>query len=170
MKIRLGIPVLIFLFAAGPLYPGGLRQKDVEKLQEKEAHKSLIRKDLLASLDKDLIPPKRNIFTRRRSGAIPGAVSSPEGFQAFQPPRQNESAERQDTAGEKTRLNVKYIGYVQSGNRVVALIILEGEIFAVETGDVLERGVTIGSITPTEIEVIDKGSEPIRVNLEGEKP
>ena len=65
---------------------------------------------------------------------------------------------------------MKYIGYVKSGNRVVALVIFEGDTYAVESGDVLEMGLTIGDITPDELEIIDRGSEPVRINLEGEKP
>jgi hypothetical protein len=53
---------------------------------------------------------------------------------------------------------------------VVALIILEGNTYAVESGDVLEMGVSIGEITPDYMEINDRGSEPIRINLEGEKP
>jgi Tfp pilus assembly protein PilP len=71
---------------------------------------------------------------------------------------------------ESLRMNVQYIGYVQSGNKVVALIILEGQTYAVESGDILETGVTIGKITPDDLEIIDSGSEPLRINLEGEEP
>lgn len=71
---------------------------------------------------------------------------------------------------EEARIDVKYIGYVKSEKRVVALIILEGQTYAVESGDVLEMDVTIGEITPDDMEIIDQGSEPKRINLEGEKP
>jgi Tfp pilus assembly protein PilP len=65
---------------------------------------------------------------------------------------------------------VKYIGYVQSGKKVVALIILEGNTYAVESGDVLETGLTIGEITPELMEIFERGSEPRKISLEGEKP
>ena len=40
----------------------------------------------------------------------------------------------------------------------------------IESGDVLEMDVTIGEITPDDMEIISQGSEPKRINLEGEKP
>ncbi len=71
---------------------------------------------------------------------------------------------------EVDRFNVKYIGYVRSGERVVALILLGSKSYAVESGDILETGLTIGEITPDDIEISSQGSEPQRINLEGEKP
>jgi Tfp pilus assembly protein PilP len=65
---------------------------------------------------------------------------------------------------------VKYIGYVKSGKKVVALILIGSETYAVESGDVLEVGMTIGKITPDDMEIFNQGSEPIRINLEGERP
>ena len=81
--------------------------------------------------------------------------------------RQN-SPEQKMAAEEAVRTNVQYIGYVQSGDRVVALIILEGQTYAVESGDVLEGGVTIGEITPDDLEIMDRGSQPERIRIEGE--
>ena len=170
MNIKFGIPVLIFILAASLLFPGKFPQNKKEKAQEIKEHKSLIRKELLTSLNKTLIPPKRNIFTRQRAGAIANEISSSGDFQAFQAPGQKKSPDQQETAIEETRINVNYIGYVKSGKRVVALIIFEGETYAVESGDVLEMGLTIGDITPDKMEIINLGSEPIKINLEGEKP
>jgi hypothetical protein len=161
--------VLIFIVVS-ILYPGIFPQDKSEQTQE---FKSLLLKELLTPPKKSLAPPKRNIFTRQRAGS--GAQDfSPMGD--FQPPGptvgQTQSPEQENTPieAEDPRINVQYIGYVQSGKRVVALIILEGQTYAVESGDVLETGVTIGEITPDDLEIIDTGSEPLRISLEGEKP
>lgn len=138
---------------------------------EKKEQNSLIRKDLLIPPQKSLPSPKRNIFSKRRASS--GANEfSPSGD--FPSPRQksgqNTSPDQKSAPTEEVRINVLYIGYVQSGNRVVALIILEGQTYAVESGDVLETGLTIGEITPDDMEIMAQSSEPIRINLEGEKP
>ena len=167
MKTKLYVSVSIFLFASSILYSGIYPQNKKEKKQEKKEQISLVRKELLTPPKKSLSPIKRNIFTRQRTTAVENEISSSGDFQT---PGQKKSPAQQKSPDEEVRINVKYIGYVQSGTKVVALIILEGETYAVESGDVLETGVSIGEITPDDMEIINLGSEPKRINLEGEKP
>ncbi len=167
LKTTFCLLVSICFIAMGVLYPGKLPQNEKEKVQKIKERKSLVMKELLMPPKKSLSPPKRNIFTRQRAGPGPNEFSRPGDFQS---PLQEKSPDQQKSAVEEVQINVKYIGYVQSEKRVVALIILEGQTYAVESGDVLETGVTIGEITPDDMEIIDQGSEPKRINLEGEKP
>jgi len=166
LKTSFCVLVLICFFVLSLLYPGVLPQDGKEKKQN-----SLIMKELLMPPKKSLAPTKRNIFTKQRANS--GAYGfSPSGD--FQSPAhtsgQKISPDQEKSAMEEARINVKYIGYVKSGKRVVALIILEGQTYAVESGDILEMGVTIGEITPDDMEIFDQGSEPKRITLEGEKP
>ena len=163
------LPILCF-FAAGLLFPGDFPQNEKGKSQKIKESKSLIRKELLDSLDKTLIPPKRNIFTQQRANPITSEMPPSGENQAFQLPGQKKFPDQQEAVSEVSRINVIYIGYVKSGDRVVALIIFDGDTYAVESGDVLDRGLTIGEITPDDMEVFDNGTEPRRINLEGEKP
>jgi hypothetical protein len=167
MRIKLLVLILTFHFSMGFLYPGLSLQNKKQKVQEMRGQHSLIKKELLIPPDKSLTPPKRNIFTRQRASTFMNDSSLPGNFQA---PEQKKSPALPESAAVETSANVKYIGYVKSGKRVVALIILEGETYAVESGDVLETGMTIGEITPDDMEIFDKGSEPKRINLEGEWP
>lgn len=130
---------------------------------------SLVRKDLLEPTRKQLSQPLRNIFTRQRivpGGERPGifgTVGEPSGGgTSTQPGSKSENTE--------ISINVQYIGYVNSEERVIALIILDGETYAVESGDLLEGGIHIGEITPDDIEIIGPDSESNKVKLEGEKP
>ena len=66
-------------------------------------------------------------------------------------------------------LNIRYIGYVVSSEKIVALLILEGNILAVEKGEMISKGVKIGEITPEVIEVIGPELEKKKYFLEGEK-
>jgi Tfp pilus assembly protein PilP len=164
---------MVFLFAVSLLCPGMQSQDRKEKKQVIKEQKSLVLKQLLVRSKKTLDPPKRNIFTRQRTRSS-AEYNSPSGdFQSPEPTlEQIQSPDQENTPmeSESLRMNVQYIGYVQSGNKVVALIILEGQTYAVESGDILETGVTIGKITPDDLEIIDSGSEPLRINLEGEEP
>jgi len=166
-KTKFYVSASIFLFVVGILYPCISSQDEKEKKQEKKEQTSLIRKELLTPTKESLPPIKRNIFTRQRTIAVEDEISSPGDFQN---PEQKKSAMQQKLAAEEIQINVKYIGYVQSGKKVVALIILEGNTYAVESGDVLETGLTIGEITPELMEIFERGSEPKKISLEGEKP
>jgi hypothetical protein len=166
MKTKFYWMVFICLFTLGVLYPGIPLQDRKEKRQN-----SLIMKELLIPPEKSLAPPKRNIFTRQRANSGANEFFPSGDFQSLtQTLGQKITPDQEKSAMEEARINVQYIGYVKSGKRVVALIILEGQTYAVESGDVLEMGVTIGEITPDDMEIIDQGSEPKRINLEGEKP
>ncbi|MCK4364290.1 MAG: hypothetical protein KAW85_05775, partial [Candidatus Aminicenantes bacterium] len=66
-------------------------------------------------------------------------------------------------------LNIRYIGYVISDDKMVALIVFEGDALAVESGEVISEGVKIGKITPEEIEIVGSDSQKRRYYLEGER-
>jgi hypothetical protein len=173
MKTKVCLLLAIFLWTSGMLYPGPSPQNKTEKEQKKEEPTRLLRKDLLTTSKKSFVPPVRNIFTRQRRATGGGEVYGEEDIST---PGQNKQTAQQKSSAqqkppvERVQTSVKYIGYVQSGTRVVALIILGGDSYAVETGDVLETGMSIGEITPDELEIFDRGPEAIRIKLEGEKP
>lgn len=166
-KLKWTVPFLFFLFV-GFLHPGLTQQNENQKSEEQ---KSLVMKELLKPRKKSLPPPKRNIFTRKRENFNAGELSPRGNFSSpGQISQKENSPEEKKAAEEEAQVNVKYIGYVRSGTKVVALIILEGQTYAVESGDVLEMGVTIGEITPDDLEVLERGTQPKRVKLEGERP
>jgi hypothetical protein len=165
-KKKCATRLFLFLFVSSLMYPGILQQDSDRKQQEP---KSLIMKELLVPRAKSLPPPKRNIFTRQRPGSGARKFDSPEGFPSpGQIQGKNVSPDQNKKTEEEVRINVRYIGYVQSGKKVVAVIILEGQTYAVESGDILDMGVTIGEITPDDLEIIDKSSQSKRIRLEGE--
>ncbi len=140
-----------------------------EPSPQKIKQASLVRKDLLQPTRKRLLPPQRNIFTRQR--IIPSG-ERPEFFGTEGEPSRGGTPIQPDAKNENTEIsiNLKYIGYVNSEERVIALIILDGETYAVESGDLLEGGIHIGEITPGDIEIIGPDSESNKVKLEGENP
>ncbi len=141
-----------------------------EKLQkkgfEKGGEKSLIRKDLLVREKIEFGNPVRNIFTLRRSV---GRQIERNPVKLRQNQQQNPTLPGKYEASSSLPLNVRYIGYVISDDKMVALIVFEGDALAVEKGEVISEGVKIGEITPEEIEIIGSDSQKRRYYLEGER-
>lgn len=143
----------------------GMFQK--KKPKEKEI-KSLIRKELLLKERKKLEPPRRIIFSPRSSGP---PETQADAFRIGQNPPES-SPETPSTLSENRSLvpsNIRYIGYIHSEDKIVGLIIFEGNASAVEEGEMISAGVKIGKITLEEIEIIGPDSEIRKYSLEGEK-
>jgi Tfp pilus assembly protein PilP len=167
MKAKISL-LAFFVLASGILLHSGLSQKsEATESQEKQEKGSLIRKDLLVLQDKKFPSPQRNIFVRQRARTQQNETS-PATSGNFQTSNPGASSSQEETLSKDVAVNLNYIGYVKSGDRVVALILLEGEAYAVESGDVLVIGVTIGEITPDDIEIIGSDSVSRRIKLEGE--
>jgi Tfp pilus assembly protein PilP len=168
--IRQPVAVLIFVLAAG-LCPAQTRTDPAPKtVAEKEA-KSLLRKDLLQIRKQDAAPPTRNIFAPRAGFSRPGDVvragrpQSPVDFQAA-----DESAATEETteAPPVITVNLRYIGFIESPRRLVALVNFEGRAMAVVEGDVVGEGIRIGKVTRQQIEVVLPDSTTRTFSLEGE--
>jgi hypothetical protein len=138
--------------------------KLLKKISEEIMGKSLIRKDLLDEKTKNLNPPIRNIFSPRKvrtseAGLLPGEVEGDLG----------ETGTRPGEKGLDVMPNIRYIGYIESGHRIVALIIFEEEALAVEEGEMISQDVRVGKVTPEEIELIGPDSKKRKYSLEGEE-
>lgn len=151
----------LFLFAASLLC--GQAETSKKKDAGQGGGKSLIRKDLLMKEKKELPLPRRNIFSPRKLGLNQSElkeVGIPQGLQ-----------KNPGTVGPEpslTSLNLSYIGYIISGEKIIALIVLEGDILYVEKGDTIAEGIRIGKITASEIEVIGPGSEKKKYLIQGD--
>jgi hypothetical protein len=141
-----------------------------EKLQmkglEKGVEKSLIRKDLLLREKIELGSPLRNIFTLKRSVSRE-IERNPVILQQNQ--QHNPTVPNRYESSSSLPVNIRYIGYVISDDKMVALIVFEGNALAVERGEVISEGVKIGKITPEEIEIVGSDSQKRRYYLEGER-
>lgn len=140
-----------------------------EEDQSQERNPSFIKMKLLLRDIKKLDFPKRNIFSpeaQRRE--MPGLRVAGEniGFPSESP--QTEDSIEFSTS--KTDMNLRYIGFVKSGKKIIALIDFEEEEMAVEEGEVISEGVTVGKITYQEIIIIGPDSRQMKFVLEGEKP
>ncbi|MBN1225106.1 MAG: hypothetical protein JXB23_17790 [Candidatus Aminicenantes bacterium] len=167
MKSRFRVPVWMVLLSVISLAAFTPQEATQDARGQAAEMESLIRMDLLRGEKKTLPPPRRNIFTAGKkknefqesddeffgeSGTMEEGKSPPQIEQAF------------------SALDLRYIGYVRSGERMVALVIYQGEALAVAEGEEIESGVTIGKILPGEIEITGPDSEPSKFFLEGELP
>lgn len=164
MKARKIMPAIFIFSLSIVLSMWAGEEKLQKKGSEESGRKSLIRKELLLREKRKLGPPRRNIFSLRRS------VSREIGTN---PAKLHQNSQENPTLpGEGASplpLNIRYIGYIVSHENIVALIVFEGNALAVERGEVISEGVKVGEITPEEIEITGSDSQKRRYSLEGEQ-
>ncbi len=138
-----------------------------KKIAVDAAEKNLIRIDLLNEKKEKLSPPRRNIFSPQ-AVSVDLAESLPEEVETSQKPP---SLSTDDSEGgfEGTEPDLRYLGYVKSGQKITALIFFEGEALAVVEGEMIRVGVKIGKVTSEEIELIGADSQKWKYSLEGEE-
>jgi len=163
---------LFCLFTISALFSQAAGQAQ-EPISSEGKKSSLIRMDLLRLAQEESKPFGRNIFA---PGPARGAPSPPGA------PGSQISPERQIPAdfqsqGEELRteviapafsVNLRYVGFIVSARRLIALVILEGQALAVAEGEVVSEGVRIGRISVDEIEVVLPDSSRRKFPLEGE--
>jgi hypothetical protein len=166
---RLVLLACVFLYlSASVVFSRPPQEADPANPKAKGARRSLVRKDLLEREAEPLQPPLRNIFAPQR----PGLQRDGSGLTGIDDPDEisDEDTPEGDAADEEFAvvLDLRYIGYIRSSERTVAVIIFEGEATAVKTGDLVSEGVTIMKITPEEIVYQGPDAVSRTVSLEGE--
>jgi len=168
MKINKLLASILCLFVTVTLNVNGSQDQSNEKKAALQSQHSLIRKDLLEIDDQALKMPERNIFKpdRRRSTSETQVDSGP-----IVPPAEELSTPAEDDEEIVTGWTgqLRYIGYIGSRQRTVALIIFNGQALAVETGEQISDEVTVKKISPAEIEFEGPDSMQIKAVFEGEK-
>jgi Tfp pilus assembly protein PilP len=155
----------LILFLAASLCPAQAPTEPAVKKPAKET-RSLLRKDLLQVKKQEAAPPMRNIFAPRAGSSQPREEALP----AVDSQVGDEPMATDETAEAPPVLNVslRYIGYIDSPRRLVALVIFEGLAVAVVEGEVIGEGIRIGKITKQQIEVLLPDSSTRIFPLEGE--
>lgn len=153
---------LFFLSFITTLWAGESQSQKKETAKSEE--QSLIKKELLSKTKKKLAPARRNIFSLRRGGGqetpvVPiGPRTAPQ-----------KAALMTESESSGSSVNIRYIGHIRSGQKIVALIVYEDTAIAVEKGEMISEGVQIGDVTPVYIEIIGPDSVRRKYTLEGEK-
>jgi len=166
MKAKILLALSIILGMSLFLGPTEKSQEPSPKISE---DKNFIRKDLLLLKRGDLGSSRRNIFSPQ--------IFSLQTFQEKEVPaaggkiKENQGGAEPSPTKEQApqiSLSLRYIGYILSSQKIVALIILEGETLAVEEGEMIREEIKVGKITPSEIEIVGPDSKRSKFSLEGE--
>lgn len=164
MKAKKIIPAFFIFFLSISLNMWAGEEKLQKKGPEESGKKSLIRKELLLREKRELGTPRRNIFSLRRSASREIGANT---VKLRYNPQKNEA--RPEGGGSPLPLNIRYIGYIVSHEKIVGLIVFRGNAIAVEKGEVISEGVTVGEISLVEIEIIGSDSQKRRYSLEGDQ-
>jgi Tfp pilus assembly protein PilP len=165
MKAKKIVPATLIVLLCASFWLGAQKENAKKKSDPEKEVKSLIKKDLLFKKRKKLGPPRRNIFSTRRS-EIRNTTTNP-----VVPEKVTQELKDLITERISSRLlNIRYVGYINkiSGGKIVALITFEENVLAVEEGEVIAEGVEVGKITRVEIEIIGPDSKKRKYPLEGE--
>jgi len=158
--------VLVLLLGTVLSYSSGIYMFDGGKIfkniSEKVLEKSLIRRDLLIRQSKKLNPPARNIFAPHVKNTIEVPAFSDE-----IPVNREAVASRPQEETFEFKPAIRFIGYIDSGQKIIGLIIFEGEAVAVKQGEMLTQEIKIGKISPKEIEIQGPNSKTWKFSLEG---
>ncbi len=147
------------------------RAAKAAKAAAEKGVKSLLRRDLLNLKKPEAAPPKRNIFAPRIGPSQPAeAARAVEPLSASEFSAGDEPAETKETAPAPPviTVNLRYIGFIISARRLVALVIFEGQATAVVEGDVVGEGIRIGKVNREQVEVVLPDSSTRTFSLEGE--
>ncbi len=143
----------------------GIPQK---KTNKEFKHQSLVRKDLLSKKIVKLKPQERNIFKpdkRREPSVMAGDVGLIQGIPKEELP--TEKIDKKKFTSDS--MSLRYIGYVGSLEKTVALVIFKDQALAVKKGDMVLDSFKVINITRKEIEFAGRDSITRKVSLEGEE-
>jgi len=162
--------VLSAVFLCATWASFGIQEKDGDDTESVR----IIRLDLLKPKAKEISLPVKNIFTGQSDERL--SVSEPRGTPGTERPTGDLSQgvdvsvnEREERNPGIPGFNLKYLGYVASLKKKVALILYNGEFLAVEKGYVLPGGIEIIEITSKTVTVKGLGTEKKVLKLEGEE-
>ena len=127
----------------------------------------LIRKDLLEKKAEELTAPRRNIFTPDAGGG------SPVEYMEMDPGEGPEGISEQESILESemqmsSGLDLRYVGYVSSHEKTIALILFQGLALAVAKDDMISENIKIINITREAIEIMGLDAIVKKVSIEGE--
>jgi len=166
MTVKKTINVFLIFFLLVGLNILAVNKKAKEKAVNSKGKQSLVRKELLTIKRKEPSSPRRNIFSPRLSRIKNSQVG-------METSLNSKSLEISQASGSietsSSLLDVRYIGYIDSGEKIVALIIFEGQALAVQEGEKLSEEMVVGKVTTKQIEIIGPGPRRQKYSLQGEE-
>jgi hypothetical protein len=151
---------------AGAVFALGQKPAPDAKKRVKDAA-PVIRLDLLAAVRSGPTPFLRDIFQPQGSAAG-GPAAMPV---VFGGPVRPVTVPTGETLAEDTAAlpNVRYVGFVRSQGRFLALILVDGQAGALAEGDMAGTAGKVVKITAAEIEIQGADGKSLKFALEGER-
>jgi hypothetical protein len=173
MKIR-AIVGTVLVLAASVLALGQSKPARTKKTDPDMVKGPLLRMDLLELNEGPFVGPKRDPF-------VPGAFTQASsetpmsgsriGFQPSLPSPGLRPG--MTTAGDEALsepvVNVRYVGFIQGKEKLLALVLFNGQAVAVAAGESLGNVWTVARITAVEIEIQGPDGATLKFALEGER-
>ncbi|MBD3414341.1 MAG: hypothetical protein GF421_07930 [Candidatus Aminicenantes bacterium] len=168
-QILLASVFFLVILSADPM----ASQVPENKTHKKQEH-SLVRLDLLKKKTNEIQVPLRNIFTgqKLRETQDQKQKTNQRARNLVEdvdvPVKAHSAQAEQGLEKSSLYLNLKYLGYIASIGKKVALVFYDREFLAVEKGTVLPDGIEVVDISESQIEVMISGSDKLVIKLEGE--
>lgn len=150
---------------AGILLAAGIAAGEKPDAAKKPAPPPLVRMDLLKIRPADPAAPIRDIFSPGRAVVPAESVAVPDIPDGKEPGL----AGSPEAVPKEPVLDLVYIGWVTSGRKIVALVILEGQTVAVVEGEEILPGFKVEKIGPDRIEVVGPDGKRTSVPVQGEQ-
>jgi hypothetical protein len=131
-----------------------------------KATKPLIRMELLQKGDREAAFAKRDIFIPENGLGPGGTLSASPGVRRTKAGAAGESAAPEPQA---LSLNVRYLGFIQTKQKMTALVLFEGQAVAVAEGDTLGSVWKVVKISAGLIEIQGEDGKSQTFALEGER-
>lgn len=173
MKIRAivgsGLVLAAAVFALGQSKPGRTKKTDPDMVKG-----PLLRMDLLERKESHFAGVKRDPFIPGPFAQASSETPMPGSRIAFQPSLPSSGfrpgiATAGDEALSEPVVNIRYVGFIQGKEKLLALILFNGQAVAVAAGESLGNVWTVARITAVEIEIQGPDGAPLKFTLEGER-
>jgi len=171
MRIRADAVALLFGAALAAAVPPASGQSAAPAAKKPAAAKPsgpLVRKDLLAARRAAPAPLRRDIFLPQGPGAeSPLVLASPMG--ARPRPAAATAAGEEMPADEAPAVAVRYVGFIRSQGKFLALVLIDGQAAALAEGEEAGAAGRLVRIAAAEIEIQGPDGKVQKVALEGER-
>ena len=169
-RLPLGFGLLLScaLLALGQAKPARAKKTDPDMVEGR-----LIRMDLLERRDEPLAAAKRDPFVPGARFDFPASTPMQQGpgmggFRQGMPGFKRDTEPAAETPPEPA-VNIRYVGFIQGREKLLALVLFNGQAVAVSAGEALGDVWKVVKITSEELEIQGPDGASLKFALEGER-
>lgn len=160
------------ILLCGPFSSGQSRKK-ASDAPAVDLSRPLIRKDLLKCPEGDAPPPLRDIFAPMTFSRQEAPAAAPSAAPAREETQRHDLSSDGSVQAEAEpvppSIDLLYIGYIQSAQKRIGLIVFEGQPMAVAEGEQISPDIRVAKVTEAQIEIIGPDTQKTSFSLQGEE-